>query len=157
MDAAWEFAQIVYHARLYGHSPLTKSKSRMQEHLQCSAMLKHVFMLAEPSDSLSHAATTGLSSPHVRVHIKPITCHIYCERHWLNSLSSKCLNLFTCAASPVTIPLATSMAPPIAVLRLTAYCAVFAVILITPMRGSSGPPSCLPSPRSPSQALSEGE
>ncbi|RAL66656.1 hypothetical protein DID88_006341 [Monilinia fructigena] len=41
-------------------------------------------------------------------------------------------------------------------LRTMAYVAVLASTLIMPMRGSLGPPSWTPSPRSPSQALSVG-
>ena len=40
---------------------------------------------------------------------------------------------------------------------LVAYCAVLLVTLMRPIRGSLGPPSCLPSPRSPSHALRAGE
>jgi len=67
------------------------------------------------------------------------------------------LSLLTCGVLPDTTPFAISTALPIAPLLETAYVAVRPCTLMTPIRGSSGPPSCLPSPKSPSHAFKAGE
>jgi hypothetical protein len=82
---------------------------------------------------------------------------IYCDFHCWISASLICLSLFTFGEEPVATPFASSTKPPIWVLFETAYCAVLALTRMMPMRGSSGPPSCLPSPRSPIHAFNPGE
>ena len=49
--------------------------------------------------------------------------------------------------SPVTMPFATSYACPNTPLLAMAYVMCLVLTRMTPMRGSSGPPSCFPSPR----------
>lgn len=57
------------------------------------------------------------------------------------------------AGLPVTAPFAISIPREIAVSFCSAYEAVMALTLMMAMRGSSGPPSWMPSPRSPIQAF----
>jgi hypothetical protein len=85
------------------------------------------------------------------------TRHTYCPFHCEISASVSSLNLFTLGGWPVATPFASSTKLPNVVLFETAYVAVLAFTRMMPMRGSSGPPSCLPSPRSPIQAFSAGE
>lgn len=74
-----------------------------------------------------------------------------------SSESEICLNLLIAGASPVTTPLATSNVDETMFLRLVAYCTLLLLTSMTATRGSSGPPSCLPSPRSPIHAFNAGE
>lgn len=87
-----------------------------------------------------------------------IYCTIFFE---LLQVTTSCsvisLNLFTAGALPVTTPCATSASLPTTFFLDTAYVAVFVSTRMTPIRGSSGPPSCTLSPRSPSHAFSAGE
>lgn len=77
--------------------------------------------------------------------------------HCANSASLKYLIRLTFGASPVATPLANSTNAPTTVRLLVTYCAVTALTRITQILGSSGPPSCVPSPRSPSHVFSAGE
>lgn len=88
--------------------------------------------------------------------MKPLDALNVEDLHCFSSSVFSSLNLFTWALSPVRVPLATSIPRLSMFLLLTAYVAVSAVTLITPILGSSGPPSCLPSPRSPTQAFKVG-
>ena len=92
-----------------------------------------------------------------------------CERASMNTIltwklmTRKCFNerdgtqRAESGLTPVIDPFNTSAPRPKKLPTAIAYVAVLAVTLMTPILGSSGPPSCLPSSRSPSHAFNAGE